>query len=75
MAEDRAETLVTNIGESVVSTFDFVWNRLTARLSDLADDEYFWEPAGGCWSLRRDRTGSGAWTAAKARDPNRTLRP
>ncbi|MGD0982939.1 MAG: DinB family protein [Acidimicrobiales bacterium] len=52
MAEDRAETLVTNIGESVVSTFDFVWNRLTARLSDLADDEYFWEPAGGCWSLR-----------------------
>ena len=42
----------------MVSTFDSVWNRLTARLSGLADEEYFWEPVSGCWSLRPgpDRT-------------------
>lgn len=24
-------------------------------LKDLTDDEYFWEPAPGCWSVRRNR--------------------
>jgi hypothetical protein len=38
----------------------FHWEaHLRPRLEGLTDDEYFWEPAPGCWSLRPD--GVGAW--------------
>ncbi len=43
---------MTYIGQALIATFDFVWNRLTVRLSGLADEEYFREPVKGCWSLR-----------------------
>ena len=33
--------------------------RLTERLGGLTDEEYFWEPVPGCWSLRQD--GQGRW--------------
>jgi len=43
--------------------------QLRPRLEGLTDEEYFWEPASGCWSVRRRGTstapvqgGSGAWT-------------
>jgi hypothetical protein len=33
---------------------DWHWqNRLRPRLSGLTDEEYFWEPVPGCWSVRR----------------------
>jgi hypothetical protein len=36
-------------------------NQFRPRLDGLTDDEYFWEPAAGCWSVRpRSRS-----TAAK----------
>ena len=38
---------------SVTRTFDYVWDRLLARIDGLGDDEYFWEPVAGCWSLRQ----------------------
>ncbi|RIK36655.1 MAG: hypothetical protein DCC58_19020 [Chloroflexi bacterium] len=48
--------------------FEFCWDRLINRLDGMSDDEYFWEPAPGCWSIRRrDATptphglGGGAW--------------
>jgi len=32
----------------------FHWNfHVRPRLDGLTDDEYFWEPAPGCWSIRR----------------------
>ncbi|MGC1281418.1 MAG: DinB family protein [Streptosporangiaceae bacterium] len=37
---------------SLITAFDYVWDRLTARLAGLTDEEYFWEPVAGCWSLR-----------------------
>lgn len=42
---------------SLITAFDYVWARLAARLSGLTDDEYFWEPVAGCWSLRRGDQG------------------
>ena len=40
---------------------DEVWERTRARVEGLSDDEYFWEPAPGCWSIRpRD---DGRWVA------------
>lgn len=43
----------------LVRAFDYVWGRLTTRLEGLTDEEYFWEPVSGCWSLRRG--GDGRW--------------
>lgn len=35
------------------------WDRqLRARLDGLTDDEYFWEPVPGCWSVRPRGTGT-----------------
>jgi DinB superfamily len=45
------------IAGSLITTFDYVWARLTGRLSGLTDDEYFWEPVTGCWSLRQGDDG------------------
>lgn len=42
---------------SLITTFDYVWTRLTARLTGLTDDEYFWEPVADCWSLRQSNDG------------------
>jgi DinB superfamily len=44
---------------SIMQTFDDVWDRLLRRIRDLRDDEYFWEPVVGCWSLRP--TDDGRW--------------
>ena len=33
-------------------------NQLRDRLDGLTDDEYFWEPAPGCWSVRPRGTGT-----------------
>jgi hypothetical protein len=33
--------------------------QLRPRLEGLTDDEYFWEPVPGCWSLRRDPADGG----------------
>ena len=45
-------------------------NHVRPRLAGLTDDEYFWEPVAGCWSIRRcdeARTsmaaGGGDWVA------------
>ena len=35
---------------------DYVYQRTRSRLAWLTDDEYFWEPVPGCWTIRR--TGS-----------------
>lgn len=42
---------------SLITTLDYVWARLTGRLTGLTDQEYFWEPVAGCWSLRQDDEG------------------
>jgi hypothetical protein len=45
------------IGFNLITAFDYVWARLTGRLTGLTDDEYFWEPVAGCWSLRQGDDG------------------
>lgn len=50
---------MTDTATSILATFDFVWERLSSRVAGLDDDEYFWEPVPGCWSLRLD--GDGRW--------------
>jgi hypothetical protein len=39
---------------ALAEQLDWQWrSHLRPRLDDLTDDEYFWEPVPGCWSLRR----------------------
>jgi hypothetical protein len=42
----------------MITTFDYVMDRLFTRLDGLGDDEYRWEPVEGCWSLRQDPEGN-----------------
>ena len=54
---------------------DTVWERTWRRLDGLTDDEYRWEPAPGCWSIRTraDGTPFGEWAPIVYPDPFTTL--
>ena len=55
--------------ELLLAQMDEVYGRLRGRLEGLTDDEYFWEPVPGCWTVHRDP--SGAWVADYAEpDPD-----
>ena len=45
-------------GRLLVGQLEFYWDvHLRPRLDGLGDEEYFWEPVEGCWSLRRAADG------------------
>jgi hypothetical protein len=45
-------------GQLLVGQLEFYWDtNLGPRLTGLTDEEYFWEPVDGCWSLRPDAEG------------------
>lgn len=54
---------------------DTVWERTWTRLSGLTDDEYLWEPAPGCWSVRArpDGTPVNEWAPIVYPDPFTTV--
>jgi len=41
----------------LVTQMDEAYERLRRRLEGLTEDEYFWEPVPGCWTIHRDETG------------------
>jgi DinB superfamily/Ankyrin repeats (3 copies) len=45
--------------DDLLSLADYAFRRLRDRIADLTDEEYFWEPAPGCWSVRP--AGDGTW--------------
>ena len=46
-------------GRLLVGQLEFYWDvHLRPRLDGLTDEEYFWEPVDGCWSLRRGADGA-----------------
>jgi DinB superfamily/Ankyrin repeats (3 copies) len=47
-----------------------VWHRTRARVDGLTDDEYLWQPAPGCWSIRQRSDGTWMWESPLPRpDP------
>ncbi len=47
--------------------FDWHWtHQLRSRLAGLTDDEYFWEPMPGCWSVRPRGTSTAPVQAGSA---------
>ena len=48
-------TTTTDLATQLADQLDFHWRRqLRQRLDGLTDDEYFWEPVPGCWTVHRD---------------------
>ncbi|HSP28714.1 MAG TPA: DinB family protein, partial [Ilumatobacteraceae bacterium] len=45
--------------QELIAISDEVWQRSWSRFAGLTNDEYFWEPAPGCWTIRRRP--DGAW--------------
>jgi hypothetical protein len=46
--------------ELLTFTMHETWTYLQRQLVGLTDDEFFWEPAPGCWRIRQAE--GGAWT-------------
>jgi hypothetical protein len=60
MVFGRSERAVrVDWGGLLVGQLEFYWDvHLRPRLDGLTDEEYFWEPVEGCWSLRPAADGS-----------------
>ena len=66
--------------DALTSQLNWHWdNQLRPRLAGLTDDEYFWEPAADCWSIRRHgdsaapvSVGGGEWAMDYAMPPHET---
>jgi uncharacterized damage-inducible protein DinB len=43
----------TGLRELFIGWFDYYAARSTERFEGITDDEYLWEPAADCWSIRR----------------------
>src|SRR5918998_6327252 len=54
-------TDMDRVAQDLLGTAEFAYQRLHGRLHGLTDEEYLWEPAAGCWSVRRGDDGT--WTA------------
>ena len=54
-------TGVGDVKRELVDLSDEVWRRTRARLEGLSDEEYFWEPTPGCWTIRQ--RADGTWMA------------
>ena len=52
---------MTDVKHELVGLSDEAWRRIRARVEGLTDDEYFWEPASGCWTIRQ--RADGTWMA------------
>lgn len=67
---DDGARVAMEFAETLIGTFEFAAARFVDRLVGLGDDEYFFEPVAGCWSVRE--TEPGHWTidgVAGAQDP------
>ena len=66
---------MTGLKDDLVDATNDVMNRLRTRLVGLSDEEYFWEPAPNCWTVRPDDTGSwrGDWESPAWPPPFTTI--
>lgn len=47
-----------NVKKELLGLSDYAFQRLTNRLEGLTDDEYLWEPASDCWTIRPNSDGT-----------------
>ncbi|MFF1819253.1 DinB family protein [Kribbella sp. NPDC058245] len=51
---------MTTTLENLLGLSDFAWERLRTRIQGMTDEEYFWEPFDGSWSVRKTDDGFAA---------------
>lgn len=44
--------MTADLATESLGQLDFYWDMWRPRLDGLTDEEYFWEPVDGCWSVR-----------------------
>jgi hypothetical protein len=49
---------MSSITKELIELSDFAYQRLRTRLEGLTDEEYLWEPAPNCWSIRPNGDGT-----------------
>ncbi len=49
--------MTTTLTQNLLDLSDFAWQRLRGRVDGVTDEEYFWEPFDGCWSVRKTEAG------------------
>jgi hypothetical protein len=58
MGREEQQEMTMNWTALLVGQLEFYWDvHLHPRLKGLSDEEYFWEPVAGCWSLRPGKDG------------------
>jgi DinB superfamily len=60
------QTALERIKQDLLGLADFAYERLRSRVEGLTDEEYFWEPAPGCWSVRPAGDGTFSFDGAGA---------
>src|SRR5919197_1454625 len=60
-------SVMPTIKGDLLGLADDAWRRLRGRIEGLTDEEYFWEPAPYCWTVRA--VGDGTWRADEAALP------
>lgn len=60
---------MTDIKTHLTSLSGYVYERTRRRLEGLDDEEYLWEPAPDCWTVRADASGTHRIDSALAPDP------
>ncbi len=65
MSDER----LTRLRSDLLSLADFAAERLFIRLDGLTDEEYLWEPAPGCWSVRPGPDGRSIMDGGSADPP------
>jgi hypothetical protein len=66
----------TRLVDALRTQLEQAWRFSQLTLNGLSDDEYFWEPVAGCWSVRRRQDaatelvwGKGDWVVENAWQP------
>lgn len=55
------------LADSTLGLLDYAWPRIRGRMDGLSDEEYRWEPAPDCWSVRP--ADDGTWQADYSSSP------
>jgi hypothetical protein len=59
--------MMERVHQDLLDLAEFAYQRLRTRLAGLTDEEYRWEPAPGCWTIRRQDDGT--WRADRSQWP------
>ena len=58
------------VGPIILSSLDYVWERIRRGLDDMDTDEYLWEPVPNCWTVKLAADGSGRAPLSVPTDPS-----